>query len=264
MNITTAKRAAEHGNWYTATGEQVASVPSADGKKQVKPTIVHARKHDLGPGVTTIIGCAHREDLVRWQINQGIMAALTSSRRTGETDADFVARILDDSKEQARTAADLGTAIHASIQSYFEGGIPGPEHTQHIQGALLALQSACGLQQWATEKGVASAYGYGTKADLSSPEWVVDIKSKDGDEEALRKLKLYESYTMQLAATNEALGGGRRKAGILYVSRTHPGVAVLLAAQPAEMEKGMGMFLALLRYWQIKNNFRPTWAILGG
>lgn len=147
------KRASESGHYYTATGEQVASVPSADGKKQVKPTIVHARKHDLGPGVTTIIGCAHREDLVRWQINQGIMAALTSSRRTGETDADFVARILDDSKEQARTAADLGTAIHASIQSYFEGGIPGPEHTQHIQGLCLPSRAPVGLNSGLPRRG---------------------------------------------------------------------------------------------------------------
>lgn len=261
-SVETRKAASEGGHFYDRNGLQVESVPSADGKRQIKPDIRHARKHDLAPGVTTIIGCAHREDLVRWQIDQGILAALNTPREPGENDLDFMSRLRDEGKKKARDAADKGTAIHAAIQRWFEGDIPAEEFLPNVQAAQRALNMTCGPRKWHTERGCVSAYGFGTKADLSSDDrqWVLDIKSKDGDEAALRSLSIYESYQMQLAATADALNTPKAAMGILYVSRTHPDAAVLLVATPEQIEKGWAMFRALLRYWQIKQSHRPSWA----
>jgi hypothetical protein len=252
--------ASSGGHWYLPTGEQVATVPSADGKKQVRPDIRHARKLGLAPGVTTIMGCAHREDLVRWQITQGIMAALTLTRGDHETDASFIARAIEDSKKQVQQAADIGTVKHAAVQAYFEGQIPPERHAGTVHAAIQALEAACGPQDWRSERGCASGYGYGTKADLSSPDWIVDIKTKDGSAFEFADLKLYDSHPMQLAATSEALGGRGRHGGILFLSRTHDDVARFVPAAPDEMERGLGMFLCLLRYWQVKHRHRPEWA----
>lgn len=248
------------GHWYTHTGEQVGQVPGSKKGSWVKPDIRHARKLQLAPGVTTILRMAHREDLVRWQIGQAVMAALTLPRKPGETDPEYVARIVADSKEQVTEAADRGTEIHGAFQHWVETGKLRAGYERCVEGAIGALEAVCGPQKWHAEKGVASLYGYGTKADLSSPEWVVDIKTKDGDQEKLDQQKLYDEHPMQLAATGEALGGPRRKAGILFLSRTHDGAARFVPAEDAAIDRGMGLFLCLLRFWQIKNDFRPSWA----
>ena len=252
--------ASSGGHWYNQLGEQVESVPGSTGKTQVKPDIRHARKFDLAPGVTTIMRMAHREDLVRWQITQGILAALTLTRGPNESDAGFISRAIEDSKKQVQQAAELGTARHAAVQAYFEGHFPSEGQAEAVHSAISALEAVCGPQEWHSERGCCSGYGYGTKADLSCRDWIVDIKTKDGGHAEFAKLGLYDEHPMQLAATNEALGGGRRKAGILFLSRTHADVARFVPAEQEDMERGMGMFLCLLRYWQIKQNHRPTWA----
>ena len=250
------------GHWYTQTGEQVGQVEGSKKGSWVRPDIRHARKLDLAPGVTTIIGCAHREDLVRWQINQGIMAALTLPRKQGESDPEFVSRVVRDSKEQVEQAADKGTEIHGAVQRFIETGFVTPGHEESVEAAIRALEAVCGSQDWHSEKGVASLYGYGTKADLSSDLWIVDIKTKDGDQAKIDETRLYDSHPMQLAATDHALGKHKRLAGILFLSRTHPRAARFVPAEQEAMDRGMGMFLSLLRYWQIKNQHRPSWATL--
>lgn len=249
------------GHWYTLTGEQVGQVPGAKKGSWVKPDIRHARKLDLAPGVTTILKCAHREDLVRWQIGQAVLAALTLTREPGESDPEFLSRIVRDSKEQVEKAAERGTVIHGAVQHYVETGFLREGYAEHVACAMSALEAVCGPQEWHSEKGCASLYGYGTKADLSCRDWVVDIKTKDGDQAALDEQKLYDDHPMQLAATGHALGGPRRRAGILFLSRTHV-AARFVPAEADAMDRGFGMFLALLRFWQIKHNHRPKWATL--
>ncbi|MBM3493296.1 MAG: hypothetical protein FJX72_03080, partial [Armatimonadetes bacterium] len=78
--VRTATHVAEGGHWYTSDGQQVVTVPSADGKKEVKPDIRHARKLDLAPGVTSVIRCADRPELTLWKQRQAIASALTLPR----------------------------------------------------------------------------------------------------------------------------------------------------------------------------------------
>jgi hypothetical protein len=104
---------AESLHWYTRDGEPAYEVPAAKGG--MRPTTLRdARKLNLVPSVTTIIRCAAAPGLELWKANQLMMAALTLPRRDGEAEKDWLSRVVQDSKEQARKAAARGTAIHAA------------------------------------------------------------------------------------------------------------------------------------------------------
>jgi hypothetical protein len=117
---------------------------------------------------------------------------------------------------------------------------------------------------WRTELPCVSDLGYATKSDLSLPAGVsrdngvvIDVKTKDGD---LSECRLYDEHLMQLGATRAALGLPKAECGILFVGREKAD-AYYLPATEAEVERGFRMFLCLLKFWQEKNKYRPSWAV---
>lgn len=250
------------GHWYTREGMQVETVTGSKGQP-VKPDIRHARKHQFAPGVTTICGVANRPDLEIWKVRTAISTAIKTERRPGETDMDLARRIESACDDAVGELADEGTRIHMALQSAFQRQPYVPEYAPHVEAALTALEHALGKQDWQAEKCVVSPHGYGTKVDLISKDWIIDTKSKDGDLAALQALKPYESYRMQLAAGDwaapDAANEHRRRA-ILYVSRDHKGVAFLREVEPP-YENDIAKFLCLLKFWQLRQGYRPDWAL---
>lgn len=264
--ITTATHASESGHWYDSAGRQIEAVPNAKGDRQIAPTLKHARVLDLAPGVTTIIRCAAAPQLTEWMVGQGMMAALTLTRRAGESDADFLARVREDSKQHAAQAAEEGTRIHAAIQSRVQGMPVARDYEPHVAGVAQQLDIVCGVIEWRAELGCASRLGYGTKADMvGGRRWLIDWKGKDGDAAALAGMKTYDEHAMQLAATRNALAErGEIDAdaccAIGFVSRTHPGACCLVGIAEDRLQRSFAMFRALLAYWQVKSDHIPTWA----
>lgn len=247
------QRAAEGGHWYTREGEQVATVTGSKGQP-VKPDLRHARKLDLAPGCTTIIKSAASPGLQVWKEKQVLLAALTLTRQPEETDEAFVHRVMEDASRQAREAAEAGTLLHAEIESAINSETASPvvcEVQECIGGQF-------GLRHWRTEMPCVSRFGYATKSDLSCVDGegiVLDVKTKEG---ALTP-QLWDEHLMQLAATREALGLPQAVCGIVFVRRDAIEAAVAVATEE-EVQRGWRMFAALLRYWQAKNKFAPTWA----
>jgi hypothetical protein len=64
---------------------------------------------------------------------------------------------------------------------------------------------------------------------------------------------------MQLAATRLALGLPAAECGILFVGRDNP-TAWYVTATEEEVQRGWAMFACLLKFWQAKNKYRPSWA----
>jgi hypothetical protein len=79
-----------------------------------------ARKVDGVPSVTTVLNVLDKSGLTEWKIKQGILAALTLPKIQDETDEDYLKRILLDSKEHSKNAADMGTEIHNFIENYLK------------------------------------------------------------------------------------------------------------------------------------------------
>jgi hypothetical protein len=257
------------GHWYDRTGVQVATVLSAEGKA-IKPTLRQARKLDLVPGVTTIIKEAHKEQLVMYRERQVLLASLTLGRMASETDDDFIDRIMRDAKEAAFQAADKGSQIHARVEHGLHSRESADEWVLAVREQLSSLYDVDSMA-WRCERPCVHPYGYGTKSDLSLDvtqtdlgsgdtrriQWVVDMKTKDGNLDNVTQL--YMEHAQQLAATAHALDMPDAHGAILYVSRTEP-TAKLVVATPEEMEHGWATFRALLNYWQLKNKYAPSWA----
>lgn len=255
--------ASEQGHYYRQDGTPAYTVIGKNGKE--RPTDIRdARRLNLVPSVTMIIRQAAAPGLERWKAEQLLMAGLTLPRAEQEKEADWLARVWNDSKEQARKAADRGTAIHAAIQGYFEG----KQSTEDMQPYIRA--AACELRKWndfpadhvwVPEHSFAHLLGFGGKTDLHCGGFVADVKTKEfGPED---DLKTWAEQEMQLGAYREGVEQPKARGGILYVSVTHPGLARLLEVPEKDLVKGFQCFKALLAYWQAKNSYFPNVVLQG-
>jgi hypothetical protein len=219
--MMSAKHASESGHWYRRDGSPAYTIIGKNGAER-PTTLRDARKENLLPSVTTIIRCAAAPGLTNWMIDQAIMAALTLPRIEGENDTDFMARVKEDSKEQAKKAAERGTRIHAWVQGMFEGWMPPHEEMRYYESVTKTLESECGLQEWICEKSFAHSR-YGGKCDLHNDDYMIDIKTTDKD---IFTVKAWDEHAMQLAAYDKgiltATFPSGRMCGILYI-RPSPG-----------------------------------------
>jgi hypothetical protein len=223
-------------------------------------TLRDARKLGLVPSVTTIIKSAAAPALELWKAKQVMLAAMTLPRANGESDDSFCARVMHDSKEQARKAADRGTQIHAAIQGHYEGRACAEELWPFVKGTKDLIAANC-VQDcpWTAEASFAHHLGFGGKCDLSSNLWVIDFKTKEFAEG--EDLKTWDEHAMQLAAYRAGLANidniEAQRCGIVYVSTTTPGLCRLIEIDESELVRGWEMFCSLLAYWKHKNSYNP-------
>ena len=243
----------ESGHWYTKEGEPAYTTIGAKG--QVRATTLRdAKKLGLLPSVTTILSVAAKPGLQNWLQQQAILAALTLPRNEGESDDDYISRVLSDSKAQGRDAAKRGTLIHGILESYFSGVLLEaiPQYCQTVENTL---KTAYGVRNWIAEKSGAHELGFGGKVDLCTEGTknilpvVLDFKNKECP---LEKVIPYDEHIMQLAAYRELLGMGNARCGIVFVNAL-TGEVKLCEIEEEELERGLKCFFHLLRFYQIKS-----------
>lgn len=248
--------AAESQHWYARDGSPAYEVEGKTGKRPA--TLRDARKLGLVPSVTTIIKCASAPALELWKAKQVMLAAMTLPRLPGESDESFCERVMRDSKEEAKKAAERGTAIHAAIQGYFEGELITAEHIGHCMGVNEVLRQNCGDQDWVAEKSFFHPFGFGGKCDLHSDDWVLDFKTKDFTKAEAPTLKTWDEHAMQLAAYRRGLWKLKARCGIVYVSSTESSTVRLIEIDEADLKRGWGMFENLLSYWMHKTGYNAA------
>lgn len=241
--------ASSSGHWYTLNGEPAYTIISANGKER-PTTLRDARKLDLVPSVTTIIRMAAAPGLERWKAEQLLMAALTLPRVKQESESIWIKKVWDDSKMQARLAAERGTAIHAAIEKAHQGQKVDPELLPFTIAALDVVYEKFPGKSWSQERSFAHPIGYGGKIDLHAEGLVGDYKTKDGD---LESVKVYDEHMMQIAAYAHGLGMSSAVGFIVFVSRQMPAVARLIEIDAADMRRGWLMFSSLLEFWKSKH-----------
>jgi hypothetical protein len=243
---------AESLHWYARDGAPAYTVIGANGRER-PTTLRDARTLGLVPSVTTIIKCAAAPGLERWKADQLMMAALTLPRRPREPEAAWLSRVYSDAQEAGRKAAESGTAIHAAVQGFYEGQ-EAREYAAHVAGAVEAVRAfdaALGVPERAFCEG-----RYGGKVDLSCRTSVLDFKTKDfGPDD---KLETYDEHAMQLAAYRAGLDGvdPDARCAIVYVSRTHPGLARLIEIDQSALDRGLAMFSALVAFWYARTGLQ--------
>lgn len=243
--------AAESLHWYTRDGDPAYEVEAVKGG--MRPTTLRdARKLDLVPSVTTIIRCAAAPGLEIWKQRQVMLAALTLPRVDDEADDAYCQRVMRDSQEQARKAAERGTAIHAAIQGHYQGErIEGYE--AHVRGAVAEVEKWLPGARWIAERPFAHPMGFGGKCDLHFAGAVLDFKSKEfGPDD---KLDTWDEQAMQVGAYREGLYYPTARGAIVYVSATHPGLARLIEIPHDSLVKGWRCFYSLLQFWKAKSGY---------
>lgn len=252
MSLVAKSHASDSGHWYTKDGVPAYTVIGKNGKER-NTNLRDARELNLVPSVTTIINVAAKPALTAWLQRQVLMAALTLPRRQDETEDEYIDRIMRDSKEEGRSAADAGTDIHAAIQASFEGKDIG-RHQEHVKAVKNALLTHFGDVKWVAERAFAHDLGFGGKSDLYSADAVVDIKSKEFTDP--EKVEAFDEHLMQLAAYRVGLGVHKAKCCNIFVSRNVPGLVSVKHWTETEVQKGWAMFSNLLEFWQTKNKYR--------
>lgn len=243
--------ASESGHWYHKDGRPCYEVMAKSG--EMRPTTLRdARKLDLAPSVTTIIKCAAAPGLEYWKQQQVLHAALTLPKIENESEENYLARIMRDSKEQSRKAAERGTAIHAALQGFYQSESDLDYYQEHVSETVNAIETLMPCKRWVPEKSFYHPSGFGGKCDLHCDDYVLDFKTKEFDENT--KLDTFDEQHMQIAAYREGLGVPQAKGAIVYVSVNNPGLVRILEIDQKDLEKGFKMFSALLMYWKARHN----------
>lgn len=251
------KHSSDAGHWYQAdTGEPAYQITGANGKIR-NTTLRDARKLNLVPSVTTILGQLNKAGLQTWLNQQILLSALTLPRGENEPEPQWLERVLFDSKEAGRKAAERGNLIHAIIQTFYENEVYIPEYPKYVYEVEQTLDNALGLHKWVAEQSFAHELRYGGKCDLHAPAdpltdfpgAVIDIKTKETD---LDKVKPYDEHLYQLAAYREGLGMPNAICGNLFVNAITNEVRLIIH-DPADIADSWTVFCHLLRVYQIKN-----------
>ena len=244
----------DSGHWYTRQGTPAYTTIGKTGERPT--TLRDARKEGLLPSTTTIINILDKAGLTNWKLQQVLLSALTLPREPQESEQDWLARVMKDSRETGYKAANRGTQIHEIIQSWFEQ-VYMPEKPPYLDAVDKVLKDAFGEQAWLCEKSFAHPLGYGGRVDLMAKPingngtgYVVDFKTKDID---LDKVDVYFEHELQLASYREGLNLPNARCAILFVNGTTNQVK-LVEIEEAQLQKSWDCFQHLLRVYQIKNN----------
>lgn len=251
------KHSSDAGHWYQAdTGEPAYQITGANGKIR-NTTLRDARKLNLVPSVTTILGQIAKPGLQVYLNQQILLSALTLPRQENEPEPAWLERVLFDSKEAGKKAAERGNLIHAIIQTFYEDEVYIPEYPKYVYEVEQTLDNEFGLHKWVPEQSFAHKLRFGGKCDLYAPAdpltdfpgAVIDVKTKETD---LDKVKPYDEHLYQLAAYREGLGMPNAICGNLFVNANTNQVRLVIH-DPANIADGWAVFCHLLRVYQIKN-----------
>jgi hypothetical protein len=194
---------------------------------------------------------------------QGILAALTLPRLPRELDQEFVERVLVDSKQQARDAADLGSSIHGAIQLALADRDYANQLAPHVVSVLAWLLAQFPGVQFMSERSFVCELGYGGKVDLyaRTPPIVIDFKTKGFDEATVDRVKGYDEHGVQLAAYAHGLGLSIDQVPErwnIFVSTQTPGLIVPWYWPLDGYARHLDMFRYALAYWQADKGYKPA------
>lgn len=250
-------------HWYQRDGQPLHTVLSTKGEPR-PTTLRDARKLDLLPSVTNILGVIAKPELTAWLQEQAVMAALTLPRIAGETEDAFAKRVVEDSLTTRDGAADFGTAFHHGAERI-------AQTLEVDQADLLSawlnryrdwFQENVVTCRWTEQRVVSNQFGYAGTADLLIEHKVhglclVDLKTMKINPKY--KMKPYSTWAYQLAAYRKALGVQARCINLI-VNSVVPETPIEHVWGEAEMDAGLRAFMAARELWVIEKDYDPALA----
>jgi hypothetical protein len=237
------------GHWYAKDGKPFYTIIGANGKERAT-RVTDARKLGLLPSVTTIIGgILAKPALERWKQEQVLLASLTLPRQENEPEADWLKRVIEDSRSTGKDAMERGTNMHNILELYFNQTYM-PEYPAYTIRTEQRLREHFGDQFWITEKSFAhNELGYAGKVDLHSFDdngIVVDFKTKLD----LKNPDIYTDHILQIVAYMYGLNLPLARGAICFVSEDE---TIIKEISQEDLQKGWKMFQCLLVFFRLKN-----------
>ena len=261
----------ESGRWYDPkTCKCVMEILGKNGKLR-KPNIKDASERGLLPSVTSVMKVMDRPGLNRWKNQQLIMCSLTLPRVPGETDEQWVDRIIDDADALAGKAAETGKDFHSAAEDYWKHGTfhnPDPAIQKFLAGLVAWRQSMeeryPGLE-WIAECPYHNVeFGVcGTPDIVAHNEHVLivgDYKTMDLTKHKGTP-KPYDEHAMQMACGLSSVKcQAPEHLGVeLYVDRV-TGEIRLHEWKASELYRGLKMFMHVVALWKVVNNWEERQA----
>lgn len=239
----------ESGHWYKKTGEPFYEIESKSKPGTMRPvTLRDAKKLDLVPSVTTITRIVSSPGLDQWKQRQVLMAALTLPKIDGESDNDYISRILADAQEQARKAAEKGTSIHGAIEKFLRKEFVDPEYKPYIMPVLDEMERRGWLVGVQVEHSFAHPLGFGGKTDFRNNIVLSDFKTKEFTDTS--KQLAWPEHCWQLSAYRFGLQAQHLECYNVFISTNKPGLFHFHKWPEEEIEKGLQVFLSMLDLWK--------------
>ena len=269
--IIVPRESASH--WYFPDGTPLHDVPRADGKGERPTSLRDARKLGLFPSVTNVLGVISNPGLAAWKQEQAILAALTLPRHEDESLDDFARRVVTDMASEVKSAADRGSAVHAAIEGYAQGGwLPEDKEIARLFEPARQWFDAEVIQVHSVEIAAGNPeWGYAGRVDLvatlrsTGRPTVIDFKTQKVRRDKAGNFKplLHDTWPLQLEAYRQALifrDKGLANAAIasVVIGSTEPVPVVVKVWDDADKAGFFRAFLAARDLWVWQKNYCPV------
>ena len=249
------------GHWYTKTGEPAYTQVKKDGGIR-NTTLADARKQNLYPSITTILKLIAKPELDAWKQEQAILSALTLPRIDSESEEDFAKRIVKDSSEQGRSAADFGSIIHDIIHNYFMNKVEPEDSRQvamnHEIEAMLAKLNleVVSMEQVTVGNGFAGKYDMLAKHSTTGKYWFIDFKTQDFKD----KPNVYDEWIWQLEGYSLDSKYAEEVDGAINIVIKRSDVSDVAAIlHPKDvLKQGRQIFLTIFQLWKLIKGYDPV------
>lgn len=260
------KRSERSSHWYHRDGLPCHEVIATTTGLPRATTVTDARKLNLVPSVTNVLGMKAKPALNTWLQDNAILSALSIQRNPGELESDWHSRIAVESDRIGREAAEWGTALHEQIEGYcLTGAFPGTgEILDYVAGFDVWFRANV-IEVIQTEQSVIHLLGYAGRLDLyaiirhngESRRAVIDYKSQKLKGKASGNF--YKEWQMQLMAYADCLKEeGERLPLIISVliPSDRPG-PVQVKVWEENNELALEAFHACHKLWCFEKNYTP-------
>ena len=256
-------------HWYThpntTTGEKskpMHKITGANGNER-PTTLRDARKLNLLPSVTSVLGIIAKPQLESWKQEQAILAALTLPRNAGEELDAFARRVVEDMNAQVGAACEFGTRIHAAIESANAerfNGAPAvcdrdllPWVNEYLKWSLSNVGSIIDAESIVAHGGYAGRFDLLARHTVHG-EVLIDFKTQNCKE---GKANFYDAWAWQLAAYRFAMNSSARCLSVVIDSNSPSAPQEKLWSED-EIKTGWCIFRAALEIWQQQRGYVPN------
>jgi hypothetical protein len=238
-------------------------VPKKSDGEPRPTTIRDAKKLDLVPSVTTILrgGLPTPYGLQLWKLRMLLDHALTTERRSDESDEQYIARIQRDYEAAKSEAPDLGTEVHAMLAAHYSGGDGeyGYSPEAYKIGLVAREYMAPVIDDIVAVERTVVGTGYAGTVDLVYYDVIGNLVLLDWktQEPKSGKVKTRDEWVYQLAAYREAWMRDHEQPDICanLILPTDGGEPVWHVYSNEELERGWQVFESAWRTYRLVNGF---------